>query len=366
MSKNDSNNSLSNNNNYINPQYDVDKLNFKKIKKELQSIPKIIKKNSKMGIRSSSMTDISKHKYDYTSPHNSKSDNDYFVTIKKENLNAINNIKKIYEQKINDVTRLYEEKISDLNKLLQDSLNEFKNLSCNYISLIQHNNIIQSLKQNYNEVLNETKNNYENLISELTDIMKYKNNYQDLLERLQFYKINQVDIEQIESKLFNDLKDSSKDKNYLISDYFLLSQLEHEIVYHKKLFEIKQAYTEKFSEVKNNRNFELDNLIKNVNNLFDYLYNNTTFEVNENNNDNYTDNNKIIKNTNSKGDVVLEGETINYESMKQKEDSLEEKENDCGENKTNESVERFLNYDTNDNPLKPQVMDTNFKLTDLK
>ena len=165
MSINDSYNFLSNNNNNINIQYDIDKLNFKKIKKELQSIPKIIKKNSKMGMRSSSMTDISKIRHDYTSPHNSKSDNDCIIAIKKENLNTINNIKKLYEQKIKDITNLYEEKIIDLNKLLQDSLNEFKNLSCNYISLIDHNNI-KICYRGYNcikltkLILNKLKINY--------------------------------------------------------------------------------------------------------------------------------------------------------------------------------------------------------------
>ena len=293
--------------NYINYNYNIDKLNYSKIKKELESIPKIIKNHNKLR-PCLSMTDYNNHGqinnsknlnlkddlylknsnnfptknilsqkslsykkgtyniyknnlYERNDTNNSFNE-DIIIKIKKENNKEINNIKNLYERKIKEITLFYENKFINLNNLLKDNLNQYKLLASDYISISKHKNIINELKQNYNELLNKTKENYEKLIYKLTDIMKNKTKYQDLIQRLQLYTIYEVEINEIEKKLVNSLNEkisaklNEKNKGdiYYFNDFYLLSQLDEDINYHKKICEIKQLYQEKLTELKNNNN----------------------------------------------------------------------------------------------------------------
>ena len=319
--------------NYINYNYNIDKLNYSKIKKELDSIPKIIKNHNRLR-PSLSLTDfnnynqinnrnnldindlndiqnnknISQKSLSYKKPSynniyknklyerndiNNSFNEDIIIQIKKENNKEINNIKNLYERKIKEITLFYENKFINLNNLLKNNLNQYKLLTSESIPISKHKNMINELKQNYNELLNKTKENYEKLINKLTDIMKNKTKYQDLIHRLQLYTIYEVDINEIEKKLVNNLNekisnklnDKNKGNNYF-NDFYLLSQLDEDINYHKKICELKQIYQEKLTELKINNNKEIDNLINRVK----YIYENYS----QFSSDKYLNNNKII------------------------------------------------------------------------
>ena len=405
--------------NYINSNYNIDKLNYSKIKKELESIPKIIKNHNK--IRPClSMTDL--YNYDqinssnnlnlndnlylknsnnfptknilsqkslsykkgsyniYKNNLNERNDTnnsfneDIIIKIKKENNKEINNIKNLYERKIKEITLFYENKFINLNNLLKDNLNQYKLLASDYISISKHKNIINELKQNYNELLNKTKENYEKLIYKLTDIMKNKTKYQDLIQRLQLYTIYEVEINEIEKKLVNSLNEkisaklNEKNKGdiYYFNDFYLLSQLDEDINYHKKICEIKQLYQEKLTELKNNNNKEINNLINQVK----YIYENySQFSSNK-----FLNNNIIInKNKDLNNDAKLKCSINMKENKKEIIDLSEYKENECksiSNSRSSENINQnsskelanLLNIDTsNENHLKPEIMEINFK-----
>ena len=405
--------------NYINSNYNIDKLNYSKIKKELESIPKIIKNHNK--IRPClSMTDL--YNYDQINSSNNLNLNDnlylknsnnfptknilsqkslsykkgtyniyknnlyerndtnnsfnedIIIKIKKENNKKINNIKNLYERKIKEITLFYENKFINLNNLLKDNLNQYKLLASDYISISKHKNIINELKQNYNELLNKTKENYEKLIYKLTDIMKNKTKYQDLIQRLQLYTIYEVEINEIEKKLVNSLNEkisaklNEKNKGdiYYFNDFYLLSQLDEDINYHKKICEIKQLYQEKLTELKNNNNKEINNLINQVK----YIYENySQFSSNK-----FLNNNIIInKNKDLNNDAKLKCSINMKENKKEIIDFSEYKENECksiSNSRSSENINQnsskelanLLNIDTsNENHLKPEIMEINFK-----
>ena len=235
----------------LNCKYNLDKLNFSKIKKELEIIPQIIRNHNKIGLRScisasniynqkktcitnnskkelmeiegrnnnnifskkavtlkksksiqvKNSEDIMGIKNTNNNNFNSRSSNnnsvlneeDIFIQIKLENKRQIDKIKNAYEKKISELTLFYENKFTNLNKLLQNNIKDFINLSKNFISLNEHNKIINEIKKTYNDLIYKTKQNYEKIINELTDIMKNKVRYKDLIHRLQ-YQIEQTAI----------------------------------------------------------------------------------------------------------------------------------------------------------------------------
>ncbi len=278
-----SSNNNNNNNNFSSKNYDIDKLSFKKLKSELETIPKLIKnRTNKHTLKpSSSMCNIHNNFIpnnfeDFNNLTNKEQEENKFMEIssrtlakksassnnlfsfknqntnfinyenlsllEKENLNYINNIKKLYEKKIEDIKNFYENKYSNLNKLLLNNINDFKILSSNYIPLTDHENIINEIKMKFNDIISTTKKNYEELISELTDILKNKSKYQDLIQRLQLYKIYEVDIKEIEEKLVINLNDNineriingEKPKDEFLNDFFFFFFLDQEINYHRK------------------------------------------------------------------------------------------------------------------------------------
>ena len=337
--------------NQLNSNYNVNKLNFNNIKKELETIPKIIKNHNKIGLRKcSSMTEINNNDPNISNNLNKDSDietiknfgqnlksysnkksssfiekysnrnieekndlnNDIIIQIKKENKKEVNNIKNLYEKKINEITLFYENKIIDLNKLLIDNLNDYKLLSSNYISLTKHKKIINDLKKYYNNLLLETKENYEKLINKLTTILESKNKYQDLIQRLQLYTKYEVEINDIEKilvKNINEKIEENKNRDNYFNDFYLLSQLDENINYHKKICELKQIYNENMSQLKINNNNQLNNLINQVKCIYDnYLnYSSNKFlsskqPINENTNFN-NDMDLNIKEKSTKNDV---------------------------------------------------------------
>lgn len=388
--------------NQLNYNYNVDKLNFNKIKKELETIPKIMKNHNKIGLRKcSSMTDINNNdpnisnnlneesdieiiknfgqnlksysqkksssfmkKYNYRNNGekndlNNSVNNETIIQIKKENKKEVNNIKNLYEKKIKEITLFYENKIIDLNKLLKDNLNDYKLLCSNYISLTEHKKIINDLKKDYNELLNETKENYEKLINELTSILKSKNKYQDLIHRLQLYTKYEVEINDIEKilvKNINEKIEENKTSSNYFNDFYLLSQLDEDINYHKKICELKQIYNENMSQLKINNNNQLNNLINQVK----YIYDNYL---------NYSSNNFLSKDINKNMELNIKKKNtkidINNSALDKKESksiSNTERNSEYINHYSSKENDNLLDVDnSNENHLKPEKMEINYK-----
>ena len=388
--------------NQLNCNYNVDKLNFNKIKKELETIPKIMKNHNKIGLRKcSSMTDINNNDPNISNNLNEESDieiiknfgqnlksfsnkksssfmkkyndrnngekndlnnsvnNEALIQIKKENKKEVNNIKNLYEKKIKEITLFYENKIIDLNKLLKDNLNDYKLLCSNYISLTEHKKIINDLKKDYNELLSETKENYENLINELTSILKSKNKYQDLIHRLQLYTKYELEINDIEKILVKDLNEKieeNKASSNYFNDFYLLSQLDEDINYHKKICELKQIYNENMSQLKINNNNQLNNLINQVK----YIYDNYL---------NYSSNNFLSKDINNNMELNIRKKNtkidINNSAFDKKESksiSNTERNSEYINHYSSKENDNLLDVDnSNENHLKPEKMEINYK-----
>jgi len=388
--------------NQLNCNYNVDKLNFNKIKKELETIPKIMKNHNKIGLRKcSSMTDINNNDPNISNNLNEESDieiiknfgqnlksfsnkksssfmrkyndrnngekndlnnsvnNETIIQIKKENKKEINNIKNLYEKKIKEITLFYENKIIDLNKLLKDNLNDYKLLCSNYISLTEHKKIINDLKKDYNELLSETKENYEKLINELTSILKSKNKYQDLIHRLQLYTKYELEINDIEKILVKDLNEKieeNKASSNYFNDFYLLSQLDEDINYHKKICELKQIYNENMSQLKINNNNQLNNLIDQVK----YIYDNYL---------NYSSNNFLSKDINNNMELNIKKKNtkidINNSAFDKKESksiSNTERNSEYINHYSSKENDNLLDVDnSNENHLKPEKMEINYK-----
>ena len=380
----------------------MDKLNFNKIKKELETIPKIMKNHNKIGLRKcSSMTDINNNDPNISNNLNEESDieiiknfgqnlksfsnkksssfmrkyndrnngekndlnnsvnNETIIQIKKENKKEINNIKNLYEKKIKEITLFYENKIIDLNKLLKDNLNDYKLLCSNYISLTEHKKIINDLKKDYNELLSETKENYEKLINELTSILKSKNKYQDLIHRLQLYTKYELEINDIEKILVKDLNEKieeNKASSNYFNDFYLLSQLDEDINYHKKICELKQIYNENMSQLKINNNNQLNNLINQVK----YIYDNYL---------NYSSNNFLSKDINNNMELNIKKKNtkidINNSAFDKKESksiSNTERNSEYINHYSSKENDNLLDVDnSNENHLKPEKMEINYK-----
>ena len=176
------------NKNQINCNFNFDKLNFKKIKKELDVIPKIIRNHNKIGLRSCiSASNIYNHKnicfagdstkeindrrhrnnnnnnlelqntmsltkcktiqvlndedintlqnnnfniIERTSLNNSNpntiiNNEDIGIQLNLENKRHLDKMKSIYEKKYSELNSFYENKFFNLNKLLQQHISEF-------------------------------------------------------------------------------------------------------------------------------------------------------------------------------------------------------------------------------------------------
>ena len=392
----------------LNHKYNFDKLNFKKIKKELDIIPQIIRNHNKLGLRScisasniyntknicithnsnketneieyrnnynpiQKMVSLKKSKSIQVRNNddnaitnfnniniNSKISNnntllneeDIFIQIKLENNRQINKIKNLYEKKISELNIFYENKFINLNKLLQNNISDFSKLSKNYISINEHNKIINDMKKTYNDLINKTKQNYEKIINELTDIMKNDIKYKDLIHRLQLYTKYEIDIDEIEKKIVNNfnmkINDEINNRDYF-KDFYLISQLDEDIIYHKKICQMNQLYNEKMTEIKLNQNIKFDNLIKYVKNCFNnniYLYENNI--INNDKKENLKLSSNIIKNINQPC----------YKESENKSNSYSSKSYENNNHSSSKEIEKLLNIpDSFENRLKPEVME---------
>ena len=412
--------------NQINCSYNLDKLNFRKLKKELDIIPKIIRNHNKIGLRSciSASNIYSNKKICITNNSNketikienrnnrnnnaqkslslkkSKSiqlmsdediniinnnnnnfieriwfdntktilnEEDIFIQIKLENKRQIDKLKSSYEKKYSELNLFYENKFLNLNKLLQKNVSDFTKLYKDYIPLYEHNKIINDIKKANNDLLNKTKQNYEKLINDLTEIIKNKTKYQDLIHRLQLYTVYEIDIKEIEKKLvqkFNEkISEINNKGNDYFKDYYLISQLEEDINYHKKICEMNQLYNEKLCELKINQNNKFDNLLKYVNNLYkDYSNNNIIIINNDINNLNNKKNLKLMNNKKINLDDKSDASNnqIVGKENENKSISYSEKSFENNNHSSSKEIDNLLNIpDSFDNKLNPEIMEIN-------
>ena len=394
--------------------YNLNKLNFGKIKNELRLIPQIIRNHKKIGlysclsasniynkklisINNNSNKEINengnenRNKYKnqrHKTPTLRKSktiqmtnsddiniinnlnknnlnsrttindmltnEEDIFFQIKFENNRQIGKIKKLYEKKISELNLFYENKFTNLNKLLKNNISDFAKLSKNFISFEEHNKIINDIKKTYNDLLENTKNNYEKLIEDLTNIMKQNIKYKDLIHRLQLYTKYEIDIEEIEKKIvenFNEkINNEINNKDYF-KDFYLITQLDEDINYHKKICEINQLYNEKLAEIKLNQNNEFNNLSKYVKNIFEkqiYMYENSDLtNINNNKKQNLKLNNNFI----------INNKTQNLFNEKEN-NSNSEKSYENNNYSSSKEIEQLLNIpDSCEGRLKPEIME---------
>lgn len=304
--------------------YNVDKLNFSSIKKEISNVPKIIRKKSQLGFRSNtsmhndsfggekklmSLTPSRSHKKNLSQDTNSypammsnttpetysgfennlgKNSNIYTNNIArnfkekinlmkiehkkaldllaKENQDYVKNLTDSYEQRLKDLKGFYELKYERYEKSLKDNLNDFKNLAANYININKHKEIINFLNAQWTKKFSLMKKEYENYINNLTNILKIKDKYRGLLTRLLMYKKNNISIEKIEEVL------NPKRENFSqVEDIMKLSQLTEEVNYYAAIFEMKLIYHDKMNKIKSDTETKLDNLVQIINNKFDFF-----------------------------------------------------------------------------------------------
>ena len=220
--------------------------------------------------------------------------------------------------------------------------------------------------------MNKTKDNYDKLVNELTNIMKKKNKYQDLIQRLQLYTIYEIDINGIEEKLINELNDKIKNKirgnSYYFNDYYLLSQLDEDINYHKKICELEQVYQEKLSELKINNNNQFNNLINQVKNIYENYSNYST--------DKFLNNKELC---NKYIDIKIDNNKTNKDIKNEINDLLAHKENECESilnsdkssaficQNSSQEIDNLLNMNmSNENHIKPESMKINCMPSSLK
>ena len=394
--------------------YNLNKLNFGKIKNELKIIPQIIRNHKKLGLHSClSASNIYNNKYisitnnsnkdlnenENRNKYNNKrhkgptlkksktiqmsniddiniinnlnnnnlnsktsinntllNEEDMIFQIKLENNRQINKIKKSYEKKISELNLFYENKFINLNKLLKNNISDFTKLSKNFISLDEHNKILNDIKKTYNDLLQNTKYNYEKIINDLTDIMKQNIKYKDLIHRLQLYTKYEIDIEEIEKKIVENLNEKINNeinnKDYF-KDFYLITQLDEDINYHKKICEMNQLYNEKLAEIRLNQNNKFNNLTKYVQNLFENQIN-----IYENNEIKNINNNIKKQNLKLYNNIINNKSQALFKEKENKSNSNSEKSHENNNHSSSKEIEQLLNIpDSYESRLKPEIME---------
>ena len=202
-------------------------------------------------------------------------------------LDDMNNMKRVVDER----ERIHSEKIKNFEnennqldeevKELKELLASKKNILNNYKKrneqskknkkkLIEHNNIINNLNLKWKKTLTSIKNQYEKQISNLTNIMKYKEKYRSLLNRMGNYKRNEIEIKKIEEKLIENKIKKNKENEYS-SDLYLLSQLSQEIEYNNSISELNLLYIENLDKLNFENMKKFSNLSLKVTQVFNNL-----------------------------------------------------------------------------------------------
>lgn len=338
-------------------KFNVDILNMEKIKKEISSVPHIIKKKSKIGYRSSTSVNNSR----YNNSLSKELNNNFLLTPiisstlieKKKDINShivksnsltnfqpemkienirldennnineddyINKLIKAYENKIKEISNIYENKLKNLEKSYQLIIKNIETSSNTYITLIEHNNIINNLNLKWENIISTLKTQYEKQISILTEIMKYKEKYLGLINRMENYRKNEIDIQKIEEKLIENKNQNNKEIDFSF-DLYLASQLSQEIEYNKSLFNLNMIYSENLEKLNFENLQKFSNLSSKVTKIFDNLIGFKNDEESKelilipNQNECFSYEKQIIKTKSNQSKNLSSSESLNSKSL---------------------------------------------------
>ena len=369
--------------------YNIDNLNFKNIKNEINNVPNFIKNKSRLSFRSStSFNNSNNNSYiinndnnntrrnkgkslstgnflmeknynniinnnqinesNFSNINNNNNNNNHLFfkvnykienpkqieNIETENQNYLKNIEILHNKQIFDIKKLFKEKMKIYEIKIKELSNIIIDYQKNYISLIEHKNIINNLNEKYKKLLNEKKSDYDKFNYNINNLMKYSEKYKGLLQRLSLYKNYELEIDEIEKKIFfeiynknnnnnnnnNNKNNNNKNSNeIIINDYYLINKLQEDIKYNQIVFEMKENLDNFLNNINNDEiSMKCDNLIKNISNKFDMILNvanndiknkNINNKNNINNNNNKYNNNIIDNNNNINIDNFLTNKT---------------------------------------------------------
>jgi len=359
--------------------YNIDNLNFKNIKNEINNVPNFIKNKSRLSFRSSTSfnnsnnnsyiinndnnntrrnkgkslstgnflmeknynniinnNQINESNFSNINNNNNNNNNHLFFkvnykienpkqieNIETENQNYLKNIEILHNKQIFDIKKLFKEKMKIYEIKIKELSNIIIDYQKNYISLIEHKNIINNLNEKYKKLLNEKKSDYDKFNYNINNLMKYSEKYKGLLQRLSLYKNYELEIDEIEKKIFfeiynkNNNNNNNKNNNninnknsneIIINDYYLINKLQEDIKYNQIVFEMKENLDNFLNNINNDEiSMKCDNLIKNISNKFDMILNVANNDIknkninNKNNINNINNkyNNNIIDNNNN-------------------------------------------------------------------
>jgi hypothetical protein len=197
--------------------------------------------------------------------------------------------------------------------------------------------------------------------------LKSKNKYQDLIHRLQLYTKYEVEINDIEKilvKNINEKIEENKSSINYFNDFYLLSQLDEDINYHKKIYELKQIYNENMSQLKINNNNQLNNLINQVKYIYDnYLnYSSNNFLSNKQALNKKKDVNKNIELNIKIKNTKIDFNNFALDKKENKSISNTEKNSEYINHYSSKENDNLLDADnSNENHLKPDKMEINYK-----
>ncbi len=370
--------------------YNIDNLNFNNIKNEISNVPKFIKNKSRLSYISSTsynnsinnsiinnennninnniintnrknkgkslsagnflMDKINNNNLDNESSNNNNNRLFFKVNykienpkqienIESENQNYLKNLEILHNKQIFDMKKLFKEKIKIYEIKIKELSNIINDYQKNYISLIEHKNIINNLNEKFKKLMNEKKSDYDKFNYNINNLMKYSEKYKGLLQRLSLYKNYELEIDEIEKKIFfeiynkkntnnnnnnNKLINDNNKNEMIINDYYLINKLQQDIKYNQIVFEMKENMDNFLYNIDNNDiSLKCDNLINNINNKFDMILNaaNNNYDV-KNNINKINNNNKInnINNNNKYNNIIIDNNSninnnINFDNF---------------------------------------------------
>lgn len=200
--------------------------------------------------------------------------------IEIENKKLIANIENTYKTLIDKLTQSYEAKMQfiisqckskciNYDQELLKTINEYKSLQSSSILITTHNELMTKLNEEWKQQLSNISEEYKDSFGVYIDLLKSKEEYKSLLIRLENYRLNKLDIRQIEAVLQNNHTNESFGKDYNLQiEKNKLSQLEREILYHKSLFEMKVLAEDSLINIELNTNIKYDKIKKAIEGKF--------------------------------------------------------------------------------------------------
>ena len=207
--------------------YNIDNLNFNNIKNEISNVPKFIKNKSRLSYISSTSynnsinnsiinnennninnniinsnrknkgkslstgnflmdknnNDIINNNLDNESSNNNNNRLFFKVNykienpkqienIESENQNYLKNLEILHNKQIFDIKKLFKEKMKIYEIKIKELSNIINDYQKNYISLIEHKNIINNLNEKFKKLMNEKKSDYDKFNYNINNLMK--------------------------------------------------------------------------------------------------------------------------------------------------------------------------------------------------